>query len=188
MAVASNPESSEEQICHNMLLINMTVQYVQQIRYNQSKNEIAKAGTLPIVCLPQHTCTTDHMQLKAWPNLMPTHARLHCIYIAISCYCLCVHKQLPGCNSLLLILKTAYSFKSLHCGIPAFTQGSVGRPAIMLLAMQSVYYGLKPRIAGLCKKINLASSPDLRILREWGRSYRHALIKSFLVSFHYQKV
>ena len=31
-AVASNPESSEEQILHNRLLSSMTVQYVQQIR------------------------------------------------------------------------------------------------------------------------------------------------------------
>ena len=31
-AVASNPESSKEQIPHNKLLINMTVQSVQQIR------------------------------------------------------------------------------------------------------------------------------------------------------------
>ena len=31
-AVTSNPESSEEQILHNRLLINMTVQSVQQIR------------------------------------------------------------------------------------------------------------------------------------------------------------
>ena len=32
MAVASNPESSEEQVSHSRLLINMTVQSVQQIR------------------------------------------------------------------------------------------------------------------------------------------------------------
>ena len=31
-AVSSSPESSEEQISHNRLLINMTVQSVQQIR------------------------------------------------------------------------------------------------------------------------------------------------------------
>ena len=33
MAVASNPESSEKQIPHSRLLINMTVQSVQQIRW-----------------------------------------------------------------------------------------------------------------------------------------------------------
>ena len=42
----------------------------------------------------QHT--TDHMQLKAWPNLAPIHAtcRLCCNLRSI----LCVHKQLPGCT------------------------------------------------------------------------------------------
>ena len=47
MAVASNPESSEEPIPHNKLLINMTVQYVQQIRQRLEwnlENETAKAS------------------------------------------------------------------------------------------------------------------------------------------------
>ena len=46
MAVASSPESSKEQIPHNRLLINMTVQSVQQIRRRPEwnpENESAKA-------------------------------------------------------------------------------------------------------------------------------------------------
>ena len=73
-AVASNPEFIEEQISHNRLLINMTVQSVQQIRrwpkWNP-ENETGKA-TQPKFCLPQHN--TDHVQLKAQPNLAPTLA------------------------------------------------------------------------------------------------------------------
>ena len=49
-AVASNPESSNEPIPHNKLLINMTVQSVQQIRRrlewnleNEAANSAAKA-------------------------------------------------------------------------------------------------------------------------------------------------
>ena len=73
-AVASNPESSEEQIPHSRLLINMTVQSVQQFRRRlewNPENETAKA-TQPKFCLPQHT--TDCVQLKAWLNLVPTPA------------------------------------------------------------------------------------------------------------------
>ena len=70
----------------------MTVQSVQQIgrqpEWNQ-ENKTAKA-TQPKFCLPQHN--TDHVQLKAWPNLAPTPAD----YIAATV--LCVHKQLPGCT------------------------------------------------------------------------------------------
>ena len=45
-AVASSPESNEEQIPHNRLLINMTVESVQQIRRRPEWNpekETAKA-------------------------------------------------------------------------------------------------------------------------------------------------
>ena len=91
-AVASNPESSTQQITDNRLLINMTVQSVQQIRQRPKwnpENETAKA-TQPKFCLPQHT--TDHVQLKAQPNLAPTPAD----YIAFPAPVLCLHKQLLG--------------------------------------------------------------------------------------------
>ena len=51
--VASSPESSEEQIPHNRLLINMTVQSVQQIRRGPEcnpENETAEA-TQPVAFL-----------------------------------------------------------------------------------------------------------------------------------------
>ena len=74
-------------------------------------------------------CTTYmyHMQLKAQPNLAPTHAWTCTCTWTFPAIVLCVHKQLPvlaSCN-----------FKPLHCCtcITAFTQDSVGRPAIMLL-------------------------------------------------------
>ena len=80
-AVASNPESSEEQIPHNRLLINMTVQSVQQIsRWPEwnPENETAKAKQ-PRLCLHG-----PRAQLKARSNLAPMHlCRLH----SISCYC-----------------------------------------------------------------------------------------------------
>ena len=38
-----------------------------------------------------------HMQLKAQPNLAPTHAWLCCGLHAFPGTVLCVHKQLPGC-------------------------------------------------------------------------------------------
>ena len=56
-AVASSPESSEEQIPHNRLLINMTVQSVQQIRRRTEwspENETAKAHSTQPSCLPHH--------------------------------------------------------------------------------------------------------------------------------------
>ena len=49
------------------------------------------------------------VQLKAWPNLAPTHAS--------------IHKQLP----VLACLQ--------HCGIPAFTQQIVGRPVIIFASI-----------------------------------------------------
>ena len=93
-AVASNPESSEEQIPHSRLLINMTVQSVQQFRRRlewNPENETAKA-TQPKFCLPQHN--TDCVRLKARPNLAPTPAD----YIAFPATVLYEHKQLPGCT------------------------------------------------------------------------------------------
>ena len=74
LTVASSPESSKEQIPHNRLLINMTVQSVQQIRRRPEwnpENETAQA-TQPKFPI------TDRVQLKAWPNLAPTHAWLCC--------------------------------------------------------------------------------------------------------------
>ena len=39
MALAGNPESSEEQISHNRLLINMKVQSIQQIKSDSDLSE-----------------------------------------------------------------------------------------------------------------------------------------------------
>ena len=39
-----------------------------------------------------------HVQLKAWPNLAPTHAIVLWITYSISRSVLCVHKQLPDCT------------------------------------------------------------------------------------------
>ena len=75
MAVASNSESSEEQICHNRLLINMTVQYVQQIRQRlewNPENETAKATQrkLPTSAYPAPRAIEGAAQLA------PTHASI----------------------------------------------------------------------------------------------------------------
>ena len=59
MAVASNPESSKEQIPHNRLLINMTVQSVQQIRLQPECNPVygtAKATQAYQLSIPQIMC------------------------------------------------------------------------------------------------------------------------------------
>ena len=87
-AVASNPESSKEQIPHSRLLINMTVQSVQQIsRWPEwnPENETAKAKQ-PRLCLQG-----QRAQLKARPNLAPTPAD----YVVFPAT-LCVHKQLAA--------------------------------------------------------------------------------------------
>ena len=52
-------------------------------------NNYASVGRAP----PQHT--TDRMQLKVQPNLVPTPAD----YIAFPANILCVHKQLPSCST-----------------------------------------------------------------------------------------
>ena len=59
---------------------------------------------------------------------MHTHAcaHTHILPCKASSACLCVHKQLPGCT----VANTwpACDLEPLHCGIPVFTQDSVGRP------------------------------------------------------------
>ena len=77
-AIASNPESSEEQIPHNRLLSSMTVQYVQQIRWWLEwnlENETAKATKPKLPTSAHHR--PDRVQLKAWPNLAPTPASIY---------------------------------------------------------------------------------------------------------------
>ena len=56
--------------------------------YNKSggtRSEIQRMRLPKLRCLPQHT--TDCMQLKAWPNLAPTHAWLCCGLHSIPWYC-----------------------------------------------------------------------------------------------------
>ena len=86
-ADASNPESNEKQIPHSKLLINMTVQFLQQIR-QWLESEIQRM-TLPkqlhspsfvYLSIPQTSCNWKHSLI--WHTPMPD-----CIYIAISCYC-----------------------------------------------------------------------------------------------------
>ena len=63
-AVASSPESSEEQIPHNTLLINMTVQSVHQIRRRPEWNPVA------ILSISQTTCNWRHSLIWYPPNLV----------------------------------------------------------------------------------------------------------------------
>ena len=105
MAVVSNPEYREEQLVHSRLLVNMTVQSVQQIRWWPEwnlENKTVKA-THPNYLIP------DSIQLKATKC---------CIYIF---YYLClytVYTSRSWAVLVLLVLVTlpACSCKPLHCG------------------------------------------------------------------------
>ena len=124
-AVTSNSESSKEQIRHNRLLINMTIQQIRQRLEWNLENETAKATQHKL----QHIL--HQVQLKTWPNLAPTHAS---IYIAISCYCsLCT--QAAACLS----LPATLWYPSIH-------STNCWRPVIILLAYTSSVNRLDPRI------------------------------------------
>ena len=59
LAVASNPESSEEQIPHNRLLINMTVQSVLYNKSDSGQSEIQRTLSFAYLSIPRTVCTIE---------------------------------------------------------------------------------------------------------------------------------
>ena len=88
MAVASNPESSEEQIsCLSTWQFNLySKSDILQRPSEIQRRRLLKLHSQSFANLSMHT--TDCMQFKAQPNLAPTLTRLSCSYITISCYCM----------------------------------------------------------------------------------------------------
>ena len=103
MTVASNKQSSEDQVAHNRLLLNMTVLSVQQIRWWHEwnpENATAKATQPNLACRSSYTCkhrqfctacnwyvsvvSTLPALLQPWPNAcVGRDQHLHCMLLTI---------------------------------------------------------------------------------------------------------